>query len=997
MKNRKISSIFYRWLAVSMFIFFTITAFLNFSIQNKIDKKVINNLLIQNLTDITESIQTISDEYLISTAYVISNQIKTINKYEEITIPILQEIARENSAEEVNIINNKGIIVNSSFLPQINFDLKSGEQSRYFMQMTENCDSLIQNYQPISLNNSISRKYVAVKLDENNFITVGYSMQNLLDLLHTIAAASVEHEHVGENGFYLITDINLNVLNSPDDNINYTEILKKNFQSDLNPFQAFNFKYDGTVYDSMYSKSDCFYIFSILFENEIKKGRNLSLCFTLLITFFTFSLVFILISILVNKLVISNIRQLNFSLNDIVQSNFNHDIQSNADTEEFVSLTNDINRTLNTLHDFQIKSEYENKMKSLFLANMSHEIRTPMNAILGMSELALDLKNITPEARSYIGQIHNSSVNLLHIINDILDFSKLESGKMQIINADYDLFKCIYEVLNVIKVKIGGKPVKLLLETDPALPSIINGDDIRISQILLNIAGNAAKFTEKGSITIKVEDLLKYENRTGLLINIIDTGIGIKPEDLSKLFAAFQQVDMKVTRKQEGTGLGLVISKSFAELMGGSINVKSEYGKGSDFIITIPQTPVDNNPVSVKYRNIFEKAEKISGSSLVRFDTSDILNKKEFSNYFQEKSFSINFKAPEAKILVVDDNQVNLEVAKGMLSKFQVQFTSAASGYEALNRIVKNKEKYDIIFMDHMMPGLDGIETQKRIRKSETPDSKNIIIALSANAVSEAQALFKATGFNDFIAKPVQVKDFANALTKWLKKELIVPFDNSQPEENSSENSIPDDFPKPDKVKINPDSIKKAGGFNIWLITVKSFFKSIDKTADDIISCFTSKDVKNYTIHVHALKSSSRIIGAEKLSLISEQCEKLGKIFQSSENLEQKKELVTKMKDLTQKLIPLLKSYKTVLQPCAEYGEMNSSTKTEISSDTLISLASSILEAAKLNELDKIDEIISELKTKKIPQEKLEVFNNLCNAVDSIDFEQITELAQKLI
>lgn len=1023
--NKKISSQFYYWLTIIMASLFVTTAFTNFSIQNKVYKRIVNNFLVQKLSDTTKSVQTISDEYLVSAAYAISNEIKTIGKYEDITTDLLKKIAEKHSAEEIHIIDRAGIIVNTSVQRSLNFDMNSGEQSKYFMQMFKGNDSLLQDYQSITQDDRISLKYVAVKYDYDHFVQVGYTMKDLIEILETITVASVKNERVGQNGFYLLTDINLNVLNKPDGdyNINYKNFIRENFKKDFPEFQSFEINYDNKTYNCMYAKSDCFYIFSVLFDNEIKKGRNLSLIFTIIITFVILLIIFFAVSTLVNKLVIKNMKRLTLSLNDIVQSNFNHGMTIPTDTEEFVSLSNDINHTINTLHNFQIKAEYENKMKSMFLTNMSHEIRTPMNAIIGMSELALNLKDINPEARSYVSQIYKSGTSLLQIINDILDFSKLESGKMQIIPVDYDLFKFLYDISNVIKVKIGPKPVKLFLEADPALPAILNGDDIRIRQILLNLAGNAAKFTDKGAITIRVEDLLKHENKTGLRISIRDTGTGIKEEDLSKLFAAFQQVDMKVTRQKEGTGLGLVISKSLVTLMGGTIKVRSEYGKGSIFTVTIPQDPVNNISISNKYKEVFQCAVPIKNSALVHFDTNQILNKKEFARFFQEQTFKADFKAPMARILVVDDNQVNLDVAHGMLSKFGVQFESSESGYDAIHRVINRKEKYDIIFMDHMMPGLDGIETQKRLRAAETEDNKNVIIALSANAVSEAQDMFLKAGFDDFVAKPVQIKDFAAALQKWLNPDLIkeykvasngisnldvTPSASSQMAGSQSDFSseaedtfvnvdvIPADFPLISEDKISIDAVENSGGFKIWHTTIKSFYNSIDSIANDIKTFFTSKDIPNYTIKVHALKSSARIIGADKLSLLSEELERLGKLFQKTDVHSEKKQIVSKLKLGTEKLIPFLLSYKEILKETVQYGSANLALD-DITPEELRQAAEKIIEACELNELDIIDITIDELKTKKMPQDKLETFKSLCEAVENIELDQARTIASRLI
>ena len=314
------------------------------------------------------------------------------------------------------------------------------------------------------------------------------------------------------------------------------------------------------------------------------------------------------------------------------------------------------------------------RMKSMFLANMSHEIRTPMNAIVGMSELAMDF-NISDSEKNILRQIRSSGINLVEIINDILDFSKIESGKMEIVPHDYDLVKLMNDIMNVVEVRLKGKPVELILEIDPGLAKVYHGDDVRLRQILINLAGNASKFTEKGSIRIRVEDLAKVSEKEGLRFSVIDTGVGIKKEDIGKLFRAFQQVDMQMNRSKGGTGLGLSISKTLVTLMHGSIGVDSEYGKGSTFYVNLPQERVSKETCGEFYKAIFEAGDTVREgagdvSSLKQLSLA-VLNSPEFAGLFNEKQAALPFKAPNAKILVVDDNEVNLQVADGLLQKFE--------------------------------------------------------------------------------------------------------------------------------------------------------------------------------------------------------------------------------------------------------------------------------------------------------------------------------------
>ncbi len=388
------------------------------------------------------------------------------------------------------------------------------------------------------------------------------------------------------------------------------------------------------------------------------------------------------------------------------------------------------------LAEANTRLESASAAKSSFLANMSHEIRTPMNAIIGLDEMILR-ESEDEKIKRYASDIKSAGATLLSIINDILDLSKIETGKMELVPVNYEFSSVINDIVNMTEKKAEDKKLEFVMKVDENIPSVFNGDEIRIRQILLNIINNAVKYTEKGSIHIYIS----FDRVTSELKTIVeDTGIGIKPEDKERLFDSFQRLDETRNRTIEGTGLGLSISRQLAQMMEGSIEVESEYGKGSVFTIKVVQKVADDTPMG-DYTKRLEKARK------------------------EEKEYVPHLLAPNAKILVVDDNDMNLKVVKFLLKKSKINITTAISGAECLELLKANK--YDVILLDQMMPGMSGIETLKVMREEKLAENTPVI-ALTADAISGAKEMYLEQGFTDYLAKPIIYEDMEKLLIEYL-------------------------------------------------------------------------------------------------------------------------------------------------------------------------------------------------------------------------------------
>lgn len=713
------------------------------------------------------------------------------------------------------------------------------------------------------------------------------------------------------------------------------------------------------------------------------------------------------------------------------------------------------------MKEANIEIEKAANMKSDFLANTSHELRTPMNAIIGMTEMALR-EEMTPTAKNYINQIKAAGKSLLTIINDILDFSKIESGKMDIVADDYEPASLINDIATIISTRIDKDDVELILDINPKIPKILSGDMIRLKQIITNLANNAVKFTKLGQICLKYDFEIISEDTINLLFSVSDTGIGIKPADINKLFQSFQQLDSKRNRNIEGTGLGLAISKQLITLMGGNISVESVYGEGSTFSFTIPQKVINPEPsialnetppksaagfLNNTYANIqlkrdmhkldidytdlkdkdiltflteykdqlantylfipykdfsqplqdfIQKQEQLNVIVIAPYGMSvtysplnvlivhkplsvltlaGIYNHESFSQYDNASSDEYyDFTAETAKILIVDDNSINLTVAQGLLEPLNMQIDTALSGNEAINKI--SDTMYDLILMDHMMPEIDGIETTHIIRRFHSEYDNVPIIALTANVIGNVKKMFIQEGMNDFVAKPIEVRMLINAIRRWLPKEKIKKHTGSiRPILAKKTVTLPD-IPA-----LNmKEALKLLGSEELFMTILADYYHVIPKKLKLIETYRDKKDWYNYTIEVHALKSASRQIGADDLSEKAAALEAAGNANDIDMILQN-----------TEELLALYAHYHDLLSPYFPEKREDEG-KPPITTPVLMEVFALMKQAIEDLDIDKMDDAIHTLDGYSFHDESHDLYIRLCEAVADMDPDACEEV-----
>ena len=538
-----------------------------------------------------------------------------------------------------------------------------------------------------------------------------------------------------------------------------------------------------------------------------------------------------------------------------------------------------------------------NRSKSDFLANMSHEIRTPMNVIVGLTELLTEEDSVSGTARDYIKKINTAGIVLTGIINDVLDISKIESGKFTLNPVKYNTAELLSDIININIFRIEDKPVSFRIDIDGDLFRELYGDDLRIKQILNNLLSNAFKYTREGVVTLRISTRRKDGAQDiELYVSVSDTGIGIREEDIGKLFADYNQVDTQANRNVEGTGLGLSITKGIVGLMGGEISVESKYGEGTKFTVRLPQGFVCGEYVG---------AEETEQLRALRYDNS---GKKDPGSLTRP---DLSY----ARVLIVDDFPTNFDVAKGMLGKYKIDADCVTNGPEAIEIIKSGAPVYDAVFMDHMMPGMDGIETTRIIRGLDGDYARTLpIIALTANAVAGNEQMFLENGFQDFLSKPVSISKIDAALRKWIMKET---------HESESENFASDSdglsvLGAADSGDIKIPGINENLGLSLYdgdaemfIDIMLSFAENIPDELDKMREV-SEDNLRDYAINAHTVKGSAASIGAQNLTEFARKMEFSAKDGDLPAILAENQDFINQTETLISDILAFLKQNGTI-------------------------------------------------------------------------------------
>lgn len=616
-----------------------------------------------------------------------------------------------------------------------------------------------------------------------------------------------------------------------------------------------------------------------------------------------------------------------------------------------------VSRQYREIREAKEEAERANTAKTRFLANMSHEIRTPINTIMGMNEMILreDATDVPKEyflsVINYAADIKNATESLLGMINDVLDMSKIESGKMHLVEQEYDMEDMLRGICSMIRGRAAQKDLIFEVKVDEIMPMRFYGDVGKIKQIVLNLLTNAVKYTTAGTVTLSVSVEEIEGDIYHLKFSVKDTGMGVKEEDIDKLFTAYERMDEEKNSAIQGTGLGLNISAQFAEILSGKLTCESVYGEGSDFILTVNQKAVDKTPIG------------------------------EFDDRINEAigPYVPQFVAPDAEILIVDDNPMNLSVIKSLLKSTKMFITTATSGEECLEKL--RYGSFNIVLLDHMMPGMDGVETCRRIRENY-PDLP--VYALTANATA-GEDFYVSNGFNGYLAKPIDSRTLEKTIMRHIPEEIMMKADPADVVEELTE--IPESLNwiyDIDTISVD-EGIKNSGGVDSYIFSLQLFFETIDGNANVIKQAYDEGDITLYTVKVHALKSSARIIGDLKLSKLCEELEDAGN-----------KENITFIQEHTPEMFEKYFRYKELLEPITEYNQNNNSDKELIPEEELKDAYEALSEVIPMMDYDSVEMILEQIGEYKLPEKDEKQVAELTKLLKQFDWDKMEEIVKEL-
>ncbi len=612
------------------------------------------------------------------------------------------------------------------------------------------------------------------------------------------------------------------------------------------------------------------------------------------------------------------------------------------------------------------EAERANSAKSRFLANMSHEIRTPINTILGMDQMILRQDRSTPKdayiskTLEYAVSIRRASESLLALVNDILDLSKIESGKMNLVEQEYDTIDWLRSITTMIRVRSQEKNLEFYTDIDPSLPKRMYGDDGKIKQVVLNLLTNAVKYTEKGSFTLSIRVTERTDVSCRIHYSVSDTGIGVRPEDMDKLFSAFERLEEQRNSGIQGTGLGLDISRQFVELMGDELRCESTYGKGSVFFFDATQNIIDNDSIGE-----FTEEEDASSDSSVYVPL---------------------FVAPDARILVVDDNEMNLTVIKGLLEATHVHLDTATSGRECLEKI--SEIEYHIVLLDHMMPEMDGVETLHELRKTHPTLP---VVALTANAATSGENYYIKEGFTDYLAKPVDGRKLEGTIKALLPEAILKDpgdytpsassaYETASPDGSSNDDILFERIENAGLLSIS-DGINFCGSKKAFLAALNTFYETLSAKACEIENAFNNEDYSLFTIKVHALKSSARILGISDLSLQAEALENAGKAEDHAF-----------IKEHTPQLLSLYHLCKEKLSFLSSDGGGEADMRPEADPGTVSDAYEALRDVISMMDYDSVEMILDSLSEYKLSDDDQKRIDEIGKNLRALDWEAMEAL-----